>query len=143
LVSMAALVTFIADRFPILNHHFHSLSYRALLAVVLTGFACWIVNLGPKVSARAFGPATGAVLLLLWGMIFATIYTMGFHLPDFNLQAFSLTKVHFVTEGGAKGVSSYLNVTFGGYARILALMTGIEIFANLVAAYDGTRRERS
>ena len=36
-----------------------------------------------------------------------------------------------------------IHVTFGGYARILALMTGIEIFANLVAAYDGKRAERS
>ena len=39
--------------------------------------------------------------------------------------------------------SSFLNLTLGGYARILALMTGIEIFANLVAAYEGKRAERS
>jgi len=143
LVSMAALVTFIADRFPLLNGHFHAISYRALLAILLTAFACWVVNLGPKVSARAFGPATAAVLLLLWGMILSTIYTMGFHLPDFNLQAFSLDTVNFTGSDGTENTSTYLNLTFGGYARILALMTGIEIFANLVAAYDGTRAERS
>ena len=37
----------------------------------------------------------------------------------------------------------YFHFTLGGFARILALMTGIEIFANLVAAYDGTSAERS
>ena len=30
----------------------------------------------------------------------------------------------------------------GGYARILAVMTGIEIFANMVAAYEGPPEER-
>lgn len=139
LVSMAALVTFVADRFSPLNGAIEGISYRALLAIVLTGFACWVVNLGPKVSARAFGPATAAVLLLLWGMVLTTIYKLGFQLPDFNLQAFSLDRV---TKADGE-TQSYLSVTFGGYARILALMTGIEIFANLVAAYDGTRAERS
>ena len=61
-------------------------------------------------------------------MIIATVWKLGFHLPDFNLQAFT---------------PKYLNFTFGGYARILALMTGIEIFANLVAAYGGTAAEKS
>lgn len=143
LVSMAALVTFIADRFSLLNGAFHGLSYRALLGILLTIFACWVVNLGPKVSARAFGPATGAVLLLLWSMVFAAIYSTGFHLPDFNLQAFTLQEVRYIPSGGTESVSTYLDLTFGGYARILALMTGIEIFANLVAAYEGTRAERS
>lgn len=143
LVSMAALVTFLADRFTFLNSMIQGVSYRSELAIALTGFCCWVVNLGPKVSARAFGPATGAVLLLLWGMVFATIYVTGFHLPDFNLQAFSLDEVRFISTEGVEESSSYLSLTFGGYARILALMTGIEIFANLVAAYDGTRAERS
>lgn len=143
LVSMAALVTFIADRFSQLNGGLHGLSYRALLAVALTALACWVVNLGPKVAARAFGPATGALLILLWGMVFAAIYVTGFHLPDFNLKAFSLDAVNFIGSNGKEAASTYLNLTFGGYARILALMTGIEIFANLVAAYDGTRAERS
>lgn len=143
LVSMAALVTFIADRFPIMNHALGGITYREWLAVLLTAFCCWIVNLGPKIAARIFGPATAAVLLLLWGMVGATIYTTGFHLPDFNLKAFSLSEVSFAALNGEQETSSYLSLTFGGYARILALMTGIEIFANLVAAYDGTRAERS
>ncbi|MGI8885110.1 MAG: universal stress protein [Pyrinomonadaceae bacterium] len=144
LVSMSALVTFVADRatefgFP-LNQSFLGIQYRTFLAIILTIFTGWLVNQGPKVAARTFGPATAAVLLLLWVMIFAAIIEFdgskfpnlwnvaGVYLPDFNLQSFNWANIH---------------VTFGGYARILALMTGIEIFANLVAAYDGKRAERS
>jgi nucleotide-binding universal stress UspA family protein len=36
-----------------------------------------------------------------------------------------------------------LEYTLGGYVRILAVMTGIEVFANLVAAYEGKREEKS
>lgn len=132
LVSMAALVTFVADRatelgLPLNNTAF-GIQYRTFLAVGLSIFTGWLVNLGPKASARAFGPATAAVLILLWVMIFASIFELGFHLPDFQFKAFSHDYIHF---------------TLGGYARILALMTGIEIFANLVAAYDGNRMEKS
>ena len=141
LVSMAALVTFIADRLPVLNNTiFNYFQYRTFLAIGLTIFTAWLVNRGPKVAARTFGPATAGVLILLWIMIFAAILEFdgsrfpnlwnvaGITLPDFNLQAFHWENIH---------------VTFGGYARILALMTGIEIFANLVAAYEGKRAERS
>jgi len=129
LVSMAALVTFLADRFPVLNHAFMGVQYRALVAIGLSVITGWVVNHGPKVSARAFGPATAGVLALLWVMIGATIVRTGFHLPDFNLAAFR---------------PEYLfKFTLGGYARILAVMTGIEVFANLVAAYDGTPQARS
>ncbi|MEO8074280.1 MAG: hypothetical protein ABI686_13660 [Acidobacteriota bacterium] len=80
LVSMAALVTFIADRFPALNGEFFHLQYRAFLAVALSILTGWLVNRGPKMAARAFGPATAAILALLWIMIFATIFKQGFHL---------------------------------------------------------------
>ncbi len=128
LVSMAALVTFIADRLPVLNHPFWFTDYRALVAVVLSVFTGWAVNRGPKTAAAIFGPATAAVLLLLWAMNIATILKLGLHLPDFSLKAF--------TDG-------YLHYTLAGYARILAVMTGIEVFANLVAAYEGTPEEKS
>lgn len=128
LVSMAALVTFIADRFPALGGTIFGLQYRVLIAVALSILTGWIVNRGPKVAARAFGPATAAILLLLWIMILASIWRFGFNLPSINFQAFT---------------PQYLEITLGGYARILALMTGIEIFANLVAAYGGTRIEKS
>jgi nucleotide-binding universal stress UspA family protein len=128
LVSVAALVTFVADRFPGLNEAILGVQYRTLLAIGLSVLTGWLVNRGPKVAARAFGPATGAVLLLMWIMIFATILQRGLQLPTPNLEAFK---------------PQYIHLTIGGYARILAVMTGIEIFANLVAAYDGNPREKS
>ena len=128
LVSMAALVTFVADRFPILNEPFLGLRIRVFVAIGLSLLTGWLVNRGPKVAAAAFGPATAAVLLLLWVMVFSTIYQYGFHLPTIDWQAFA---------------PPYIGFTFGGFARILAVMTGIEVFANLVAAYDGTPEQKS
>ena len=141
LVSMAAMVTFIADRFPVLNQTpipGLQFQYRAIVAILLSILTGWLVNRGPKVSARVFGPATLGVLILLWAMIIASIvqrYIPGGILqgvplvPKLNLEAF---KPEFLFE-----------FTLAGYARILALMTGIEVFANLVAAYDGKPEEKS
>ncbi len=128
LVSMAALVTFIADRVPVLNEKFLFLQYRAIVAVLLSLLTGWLVNRGPKTAAAIFGPATAAVLLLLWAMNIATVVKLGLHLPNFSLEAFR---------------GEYLHYTLAGYARILAVMTGIEVFANLVAAYEGTPEEKS
>ncbi len=128
LVSMAALVTFIADRLPLLNEKMLGFQYRTFVAIVLSILTGWLVNRGPKVAARAFGPATAAILLLLWTMVIATVWQRGLHLPSIDLKAFS---------------PQFVGFTFGGYARILAVMTGIEIFANLVAAYDGPPPEKS
>lgn len=128
LVSIAALVTFLADRFPILNEKVLWMQYRTFIAIGLSILTGWLVNRGPKVAAKAFGPATAAILVLLWMMVFATIWQYGLHLPAIHLEAFS---------------PEYLGYTFGGFVRILAVMTGIEIFANLVAAYEGTPAEKS
>ena len=128
LVSMAALVTFIADRLPALNSVLLGIQYRTVVAIAFSILTGWLVNRGPKVAARAFGPATAGVLLLLWTMVFSTIWKFGFHLPTFQLQAFA---------------PQYVNFTLGGYARILAVMTGIEVFANLVAAYEGPPAQKS
>ncbi len=128
LVSMAAMVTFIADRLPVLNEAIFGIQYRTIVAIALSVLTGWLVNRGPKVAARTFGPATAGVLVLLWAMIGATIWQRGFHLPDFNLAAFS---------------GEYFHFTLAGYVRILAVMTGIEVFANLVAAYEGTDEVRS
>ena len=128
LVSMAALVTFIADRLPILNEHFLFLPYRTVVAVILSFLIGWLVNRGPKMAARTFGPATAGVLILLWIMIITTIIRTGFHLPVFSLSAFAPPNLHF---------------TIGGFVRILAVMTGIEVFANLVAAFEGTDKQKS
>ncbi len=128
LVSMAAMVTFIADRLPVLNQEILGVQYRTLVAIALSILTGWLVNRGPKMAARAFGPATAGVLLLLWAMVFATIWQFGIQLPSFNLQAFQ---------------AETLQYTIGGYVRILAVMTGIEVFANLVAAYEGKPGEKS
>jgi nucleotide-binding universal stress UspA family protein/predicted membrane protein len=128
LVSVAALVTLITDRYPVLNERVLGFQNRTLLAIALTVLIGWLVNRGPRTAARAFGPATLGVLVLLWAMIIATIWKLGFRLPSLDLQAFH---------------PQYWKFTFGGYARLLALMTGIEVFANLVAAYQGTAQEKS
>ena len=128
LVSMAAMVTFIADRAPVLNNTLiFNIQYRTFIAIALSVLTGWLVNRGPKMAARTFGPATAGVLLLLWAMIISTIIKYGFHLPDFNLQAFAPENLHY---------------TLGGYVRILAVMTGVEVFANMVAAYDGTEAQK-
>ncbi len=127
LVSMAAMVTFIADRFPMLDGRVLGVPYRAIAAIGLSVFVGWLVNRGPKMAARTFGPATAGVLILLWLMIGATIWRTGLHLPVLSVQAFLPPNLHF---------------TLAGYVRILAVMTGIEVFANLVAAFQGTPRQK-
>jgi nucleotide-binding universal stress UspA family protein len=92
LVSVAALVTFTADRVPYLNQGVPGLQYRTLLAVLLSFFIGWIGNRGPRIAARAFGPATLAVLVLLWVMIFFSVWRFGFRLPGFNLEVQTINK---------------------------------------------------
>jgi len=128
LVSMSALVTFVADRLPMMNAFFFGFQYRVYLAILLSILIGWLVNRGPKMATIAFGPATAAILLLLWLMIIETIVKSGFHLPTLTLQAFS---------------PSYLSFTIKGYVMILAVMTGIEVFANLVPAFTGEEHEKS
>lgn len=128
LVSMATMVTFIADRFPVLNNVILGIQYRTLISIGLSLLIGWLVNRGPKMAARAFGPATAGVLILLWLMILATIVRTGVHLPALSLAAFVPPNLHF---------------TIGGYVRILAVMTGIEVFANLVPAYHGSPQQKS
>lgn len=128
LVSIAALVTFVADRYPFLDGSAFGIGYRTVVAISLSIVIGGLVNRGPRVASRSFGPATLAVLILLWGMVLASLWRFGFQLPGFHWRAFH---------------KDYLNFTLSGYSRILALMTGIEVFANLVAAYEGSARERS
>jgi nucleotide-binding universal stress UspA family protein len=150
LVSMAAMVTFIADRMPALNQEIaFGLTWRTLTAVALSILTGWLVNRGPKTAARFFGPATLAVLALLWIMIGATLWEhlqaylngsgllLGVGLlPKIDPKAFSQAAT-------APGAPSYLHFTLAGFTRILALMTGIEVFANLVAAYGGKPEQKA
>ena len=128
LVSMSSLVTFLADRIQALQSPVAGGQLRLAVAITLTALVAGVVNHGPRVATAIFGPATAALLVLLWGMIAASIWHSGLRLPPLHAEAFSV---------------SYLGSTLGGFARILALMTGVEVFANLVAAYDGSPRERS
>jgi nucleotide-binding universal stress UspA family protein len=127
LVSIAALVTFVADRLS-LDGDIFGVSERTWLAIG-TSIACgWLVNRGPRLVSRVFGPATAAVLALLWIMTIATLAQRGLQLAPLHLDAFRGENLHY---------------TLGGFVRILALMTGIEVFANLVAAYTGSAEQRS
>lgn len=129
LVSISALVTFVSDRFhDYLEVEGFLFSVRTDMAIIVSILVGIGVNLGPKFSARIFGPATLGVLVLLWAMIISTVWHFGLYFPSFHLRAFNLNNIHY---------------TLGGYARILALMTGIEIFANLVPAYQGSAHVRS
>ena len=127
LVSLSALVTFVSDRIPALGQPVFGVSGRDLLAAGLAVLTAALVNRGPRRVSQVFGPATAGVLVLLWTMVAATVWQDGLRLPRIDPAAFGV---------------EYAGFTFGGYARILALMTGIEVFANMVAAYDGTPRER-
>jgi len=128
LVSMAALVTFAADRFPVLGETNFIFQNRAWLAISVSIFTAWLVNRGPKTASRAFGPATAAVLILLWVMMITVVFKEGLSLPGIDFAAFS---------------GSNIETTFGAYARILALMTGVEVFANMVAAFEGEPAKRA
>ena len=129
LVSIAALVSFVSDRFyQHLSVEDTVIPIRLSLAILVSILVCMGVNLGPRLAAKIFGPATLGIMILLWVMMGASIWHFGLHLPSLHLNAFHWDNIHY---------------TLGGYARILALMTGIEIFANLVPAYQGTAQERS
>jgi nucleotide-binding universal stress UspA family protein len=127
LVSIAALVTFVADRIR-LDQRLLGLEARSLFAIVVAVVCAALVSRGPRIVSYVFGPATGAVLALLWIMMIATIARRGLDLAPFDLDAFRF---------------DYLGYTLAGFARILALMTGIEVFANLVPAYAGPPAVRS
>jgi len=127
LVSISALVTFTADRLGLSGSLF-GVSAKSLLAVGASFVCAFLVGRGPRVVSRVFGPATAAVLALLWVMIGAVVVKRGVHVAPFHLGAFR---------------GRYLGFTLGGFVRILALMTGIEVFANLVASYSGTPAQRS
>lgn len=127
-VSVAALVTFLADRMPELRDVVLGIEGRTAAALAITVLCGMLVNRGPRTVSAVFGPATGAVLVLLWAMVIATLVRRGFHPADFDLDAFT---------------GDNLEYTLGGYVRILAVMTGVEVFANLVAAYAGPAVERS
>ena len=57
------------------------------LAILLTLALAWLVNNHPRALTFAYGPATAAVLGLLWLMVAATVVERGVQLPYFELAA--------------------------------------------------------
>ena len=127
-VSVAALVTVLADRLPAMRSDLAGIELRLVAALAISVLCGFLVNRGPRTVGAVFGPATGAVLVLLWLMVAATLVRDGFRPASLHLSAFR---------------GDDLGFTVGGYVRILAVMTGVEVFANLVAAYSGPAPERS
>ena len=130
LVSTASAATFLADRLPALRDA-KALGVPGLawLAILLTLTLAWLVNNHPRALTFAYGPATAAVLGLLWLMVAATVVERGVQLPYFELAAL---QPRFL-----------FGVTLPGFTRLLAILTGIEIFATLEPAFEGVESERS
>lgn len=130
LVSMASAAMFVADRLPALRDaRVLGIQGQAWLAILLTLALAWLVNNRPRALTLAYGPATAAVLGLLWLMVLAAVVERGVHLPRFELAALQ-PRVLF-------------GVTLAGFTRLLAMLTGIEIFATLEPAFEGVEAERS
>ena len=130
LVSMASAAMFVADRLPALRDaRVLGIQGQAWLAILLTLALAWLVNNRPRTLTLAYGPATAAVLGLLWLMVLAAVVERGVHLPRFELAALQ-PRVLF-------------GVTLAGFTRLLAILTGIEIFATLEPAFEGVEAERS
>ena len=81
------------------------------------------------VLTLAYGPATAAVLGLLWLMVLATVLGRGLQLPHFDF--------------GALQPQVLFGVTLPGFTRLLAILTGVEIFATLEPAFEGIEAKRS
>ena len=130
LVSTASAATFLADRLPALRDaRLLGIHGQAWLAILLTLALAWLVNNRPRALTRTYGPATAAVLGLLWLMVVATVVERGVQLPHFELAALQ-PKVLF-------------SVPVAGFTRLLAMLTGIEVFATLEPAFEGVEAERS
>lgn len=131
LVSLSAALTLAADRFPGLNHDlFWGIAGRDLLAAGLAVALAWLVSHRPRPIAALYGPATGAALALLWGLVIAAaLHSGGLRLPSFPAAAASSW------ETGRQ--------TVAGLARLLAILVGVEVFAALEPAFQGDHRQRA
>ena len=130
LACLSAAMTFLADRFPILQRDLIvGIAWRDLLAVALAIGIATLVNHQPRRIALVYGPATAAVLLLLWSLVLAAVLqNQGRLLPEWSLDAFaSLANVE---------------LTIAGLARLLGVVIGMEVFATLEPAFDGDEVQR-
>lgn len=130
LVSTASAAMFLADRLPVLRGaSVLGIHGQAWLAILLTLALAWLVNNRPRVLVHTYGPATAAVLGLLWMMVAATVAEQGVHLPRFELAALQSRDL--------------FGVAVAGFTRLLAMLTGIEVFSTLEPAFEGVEVERS
>ena len=131
LVSLSAALTLAADRFPGLNHDlFLGIAGRDLLAAGLAVALAWLVSHRPRPIATLYGPATGAALALLWGLVIAAaLHSGGLRLPSISMAVLASW------ETGRQ--------TVAGLARLLAILVGVEVFAALEPAFQGDHRQRA
>jgi len=126
LVSTASAAMFLARSAAALRDaRLLGIQGQAWLAILLTFALAWLVNNRPRGLTRAYGPATAAVLGLLWLMVAAAVVEQGVQLPHFDL--------------GALQPRVLLGVAAAGFTRLLAMLTGIEVFATLEPAFEGLR----
>ncbi len=131
LVFLSAAVTLIADRLPGLERTvLLGIAGRDLLGVGLAAAVAWLVNNRPRRIAYIYGPATGAVLVLLWALLLAVALLPG------GLQTPVLSPAAFASLRS-------LELTVNGLARLLPVLIGIEVFATLEPAFDGNEVQRS
>ena len=123
-------MTLIADRLPVLDSVLWlGVTGRDLLGCALALLLGWLVNNQPRRIAYVYGPATGAVLVLLWGLIVAVLVRSGsLQLPQLERAAFSSLAA--------------LGQTVAGLARLLAVIVGLEVFASLASAFAGDASQR-
>jgi nucleotide-binding universal stress UspA family protein len=131
LVSISAALTLLADRFTGLNDDLVlGIAGRDVLGAGLAVAIAWLVNHQPRRIALAYGPATGAALVLLWSLIIAAVlHSGGLHFPPMSTDAFAS--------------QASTEQTVAGLARLLAITVGIEVFATLEPAFYGDDRQRS
>ncbi|HSN75083.1 MAG TPA: hypothetical protein VL334_08335, partial [Anaerolineae bacterium] len=131
LVSLSAALTFVVDRLPGLERSvLLGISGRDLLGVGLAAMLTWLVNNRPRQITYVYGPATGAVLVLLWSLVVAVVLR-----PDFA-QAPALSAAAFDSLRSTE-------LTINGLARLLPILVGIEVFATLEPAFVGSEAQRS
>lgn len=130
LASLSAALTLMADRVPALDRVLWlGVSPRDLLGIALAAGVGWLVNNRPRRIAYLYGPVTGALLALLWGLVVAVLARPGAaSLPLFSSAAFdSLQSVELVV---------------ASLARLLAIVAGIEVFATLEPVFTGSEAQR-
>jgi nucleotide-binding universal stress UspA family protein len=99
-----------------------------LVGVVAAIALVWLVNHRPQQIAYVYGPATGAGLALLWGLTAAALLQGGVQLPTLSLAEFNSL--------------SSLELAVIGLGRLLVVIAGIEVFATLEPAFEGSEGQR-